>query len=107
MSTPLRFTEVAAGGHHSCALGADGRAYCWGNNEWGQLGDNTLTSRTTPEPVYGDVRFRSLEAGNNVTCGTTTGGESYCWGSGHFGALGSGLQGWDTISAVPVRVVAP
>ena len=107
VSTPLRFTEVAAGGHHSCALGADGRAYCWGNNEWGQLGDNTLTSRTTPEPVYGDVRFRSLEAGNNVTCGTTTGGESYCWGSGHFGALGSGLQGWDTISAVPVRVVAP
>jgi len=107
VDTDLRFTAVAAGGHHSCALGADGRAYCWGNNEWGQLGDNTLTSRTSPAPVHGDVRFRSLEAGNNVTCGTTVAGDAYCWGSGHYGALGNGLQGWDTISAVPVRVAAP
>jgi alpha-tubulin suppressor-like RCC1 family protein len=105
--TDLRFTAIAAGAHHSCALTAGGRAYCWGDNAYAQLGDNTLTSRAAPAPVHGDVRFRTLSAGNNVTCGTTDGGEAWCWGSSHFGALGSGLTGWDTVSPVPVRVVAP
>lgn len=100
------FTAVATGAHHSCALAADGRAWCWGNNDWGQLGDNTLASRATPAPVSGTLRFTSLAAGNNVTCGTTMAGEAWCWGSSHFGMLGNGQDGWDTISAVPVRVVA-
>ena len=53
------------------------------------------------------LRFTSLEAGNNATCGTTDSGDAYCWGSSHYGVLGNGQDGWDTISAVPVRVAAP
>ena len=106
VAATVPFTSVATGAHHSCALAADGRAWCWGNNEWGQLGDNTLTSRTSPAPIRGDLRFRTLTAGNNVTCGTTAAGEAWCWGSSHYGMLGSGQSGWDTISAVPVRVIA-
>ena len=107
VTTSVPFTRIAAGTHHSCALATDGRAYCWGNNDWGQLGDNTLASRATPAPVHGTQRFTSLTAGNNVTCGTTTAGEAWCWGSTHFGMPGNGQDGPDTISPVPVRVIAP
>ncbi|MBL8983834.1 MAG: protein kinase, partial [Gemmatimonadetes bacterium] len=36
---------IAAGTRHSCMLGGDGRALCWGNNESGQLGDGTFDAR--------------------------------------------------------------
>jgi alpha-tubulin suppressor-like RCC1 family protein len=42
--TPIRiesdqtFSEFTAGGAHQCAIGADRLAYCWGSNNWGQVG---------------------------------------------------------------------
>ena len=36
----LRFRQVSNSGEHACAIGRDdGRAYCWGWNQFGQLGD--------------------------------------------------------------------
>ncbi len=43
-------TNIAAGEYHSCAV-ADGRASCWGNNFYGQLGNNTTTNSAVPVPV--------------------------------------------------------
>lgn len=39
---------IAAGEMHTCALAESGTVMCWGNNEWGQLGDGTTISRTLP-----------------------------------------------------------
>lgn len=46
-------TGLRAGAHQSCAS-ADGRLYCWGENNWGQLGDSTIGApKTTPaEALY-------------------------------------------------------
>ena len=38
----LRFSAVSAGGGHSCAVTPESAAYCWGENEWGQLGEGSL-----------------------------------------------------------------
>jgi hypothetical protein len=52
----LRFSQLAAGGTHTCAMvaqkvGALGPAYCWGRNNAGQLGDGTTIDRGSPTPV--------------------------------------------------------
>jgi alpha-tubulin suppressor-like RCC1 family protein len=58
----------------------DGRAYCFGDNSHGTLGDGTRTSREAPAPVAGDQRFTSLAVGP-YPCGLTAAGAAYCWGN--------------------------
>lgn len=48
---PLQVTELAVGNGHSCALTTTGAVKCWGNNNFGQLGDGTTTPHTTPVGV--------------------------------------------------------
>ncbi len=43
-------TDISVGGNHACAV-ADGKAYCWGNNGNGQLGNGTTTSSNSPVEV--------------------------------------------------------
>jgi alpha-tubulin suppressor-like RCC1 family protein len=79
------FTQVVASTYgDACALTAEGVAYCWGQNGWGQLGDGTQTNRSTPVPVSGGVTFSAISAGWVHTCGLTSGGAAYCWGAGQF-----------------------
>lgn len=48
-----RVSAILAGGSTACALGEDRRVYCWGNNEFGQLGngDAAKSNRSTPSVV--------------------------------------------------------
>lgn len=47
---PQSLTEIAAGRAHTCGIGDDGRVYCWGRNELGQLGTGTATSAPSYVP---------------------------------------------------------
>src|SRR6266480_3330669 len=84
-------TVSAAGQDHTCGLTTAGSAYCWGYNGFGELGDGTTTSRTSPVLVVGGVTFAAVSARGGVyTCGVTAAGAAYCWGDNGDGKLGDG-----------------
>lgn len=97
VSTRVR---VSVGGRHSCLLAEDGRAFCWGGNDRGQLGTDGGTRVVTPTPV-GNARFVALTSGMSHTCGLSAGGDAWCWGDDDAGQLGDGSA---TSRYAPVRV---
>jgi alpha-tubulin suppressor-like RCC1 family protein len=89
-SAALSFRQISGGLFHTCGVATDDRAYCWGQNVYGQLGDGTTTSRARPTPVAGGLRFILVSAGAVYSCGITTQNRAYCWGQNTTGQLGDG-----------------
>jgi alpha-tubulin suppressor-like RCC1 family protein len=97
-------SSVSAGTVHSCAV-ADGRAFCWGNNGNGRLGNNSITNATTPVAVYvaGVLLGRTVtavSAGDSHSCAVAD-GTAFCWGLNTSGRLGNSST---TQSTIPVAV---
>jgi alpha-tubulin suppressor-like RCC1 family protein len=96
---------VSVGAQHSCALRDDGRAFCWGRNDHGQLGDGTKTDRSTPVAVAGGLTFAAISAGERYTCGVTAAGQGYCWGDDmQLEGGGSGTRTPSTAIVTPTPV---
>lgn len=91
-ATPPRLHAVtfSAGLEHNCAINATHELYCWGKNEYGQLGDGTVQDRNTAGAVPTPLRFDRVAAGGGHTCAITTEGELYCWGRNFWGQIGDG-----------------
>lgn len=76
---------------HVCALRGDGTVVCWGNNDHGQLGDGTTTTRNVPVAVVGLGPVTRLA--NNAgafTCALMQDTTVKCWGANDSGQLGDG-----------------
>ena len=94
---------IAVGSVHGCAVTAEGGVKCWGNNEYGQLGDgSTYYRRPTPVSVSGLAdRVTAISVGYVFTCALTIEGAVQCWGGNATGQLGDGTT---TNRSVPVTV---
>ncbi len=95
--------SIDAGSHHTCAILDDSSAYCWGRNDYGQLGDGTTTNSSTPVSVSmpSGLGVAEITTGNYHSCAVATNASVYCWGAHEEGALGLG-EGVD--SDVPAYV---
>ena len=99
-------TQLAAGQYHTCALMQDTTVECWGDDEYGQLGDGITLSDSpwvslTPVQVVGLSNVQALGAGPYGACALVSGGTVQCWGSNQYGELGNGTI---TDSNLPVAV---
>jgi alpha-tubulin suppressor-like RCC1 family protein len=99
-----KVTSVATGFYNSCAI-ADGKAYCWGDNGYGQLGDGTTTDSLVPVAVkmdgaLGGKPITHIALGDSFACALAD-SKVYCWGYGDDGELGNGAF---ENSSVPVAV---
>lgn len=87
----LSFRQLSAGADHMCGITTDGKAYCWGNNQWGQFGIGNTSSNHIPQAVGGGSSFGSITAGAQFTCAMTIGFSGFCWGADGSGQHGTGL----------------
>ena len=106
----LKFSSITSGGtgHFTCGLTITGKAYCWGNNRYGELGNNSTADANIPVPVATPkaekvLRFLSISAGGAQTCALTSSGEAYCWGQVFYESRG--VVGVGT-SRIPIKITA-
>ncbi len=93
---------LAAGDNHTCAGLAAGGVKCWGWGSSGQLGNNAITTTSSPVDVSGiSGQVVSLSAGYAHTCAVLSGGSVKCWGRAGSGQIGNGST---VNSRVPVDV---
>jgi len=84
------FVKLAVGGSHTCGISTGSQVFCWGDNQYGQLGTSDTTSRLVPIILSGGITFRDITAGLNHTCGLDSSGRAYCWGRNNYRQLGIG-----------------
>jgi alpha-tubulin suppressor-like RCC1 family protein len=102
------WSQVDGGSEHTCAVTTGGEAWCWGRDEFGQLGNGPtdVDDQQAPTPVAppasGGVVWEQVSAGDEHSCGVTTDGRGFCWGRDLNGRLGDG--GGATDSAIPAEV---
>lgn len=83
------FIDVAAGATHTCAVGASGGVWCWGEGGSGQLGHGSFQTSPTPVPVVGlPGPAVSVAVGGNTSCAAMENGALFCWGSSASGQIG-------------------
>ena len=83
MPAGVVFTAISAGAGHALALDQAGNAWAWGTNSYGQLGDASMTERsTTPVPVQmpAGVTFASVRGGLNESLALDRDGKVWAWG---------------------------
>lgn len=120
-STPVQVVGFPAGtldgiwvspsGGFTCAAisepGFNHRAFCWGRNDRGQLGDGTTTERHVPTLVIGlDNIVFEVVPGQDHACAYSRGGTATtefvrCWGANDHGQVGDGTS---TDRATPVQL---
>jgi alpha-tubulin suppressor-like RCC1 family protein len=80
---PARVAEISTSFVHSCLLDEAGAAYCWGDNEVGQLGLGhfRIENPLVPNPVATERRFSRIQPFSLATCGVAVEGAAYSWGN--------------------------
>ncbi len=96
-------TAIVAGANDTCALLATGGVQCWGQNDSGQLGDDTLLAKVSPTDVSGLISgVQAISASESHTCAVLLDGTAKCWGANLSSQLGDGTT---KRAKVPVDVV--
>ncbi len=93
LGTDRTAVSIAVGYRNTCVILDDGSVSCWGNNNYGQLGDGTIINTNTPtqtSTLGADRTAVAIDSGNQHTCAILDDGSMSCWGRNSKGQLGDG-----------------
>jgi alpha-tubulin suppressor-like RCC1 family protein len=97
----MAWSNISAGGSHTCGVRTSGELDCWGANGSGQLGDGTTDDRTSPVRVGTASDWETVSCGIEHSCALKANGMLYCWGDNVHGQVGDGTT---TDQGAPVVV---
>ncbi|MHB1126948.1 MAG: RCC1 domain-containing protein [Bacillota bacterium] len=92
---------IYANGSSSLALKSDGTVWAWGNNYYGQLGDNSTTNRLAPVQVSSLTNVVAVAAGSSHSMALKSDGSVWTWGYNGYGQLGDNTT---TNRLTPIQV---
>jgi uncharacterized repeat protein (TIGR02543 family) len=108
LSDDDQIIQLSMGAYHSSALSSIGKVFTWGRNNYGQLGNDTIS--TSPVPIeitnrFGlsdDNKIIQLSMGVEHSAALSSAGKVFTWGRNNTGQLGNGTT---TDSLVPFAIV--
>jgi len=88
----INFKQVAMSSTADHGLGIDtlGNMYAWGTNAQGQLGDGTVTLRSSPAQIGLGRSWSMVSSGWSSSSAIDTTGALWTWGYNQYGQLGDG-----------------
>lgn len=99
--SPSGTGTISTGGGQTCSVREDGTAWCWGRNNWGQLGTGDTTYSNEPVQAGTYDKWTTITTSGTSTCAIRQNRTLWCWGLNHDGQLGDGTT---TTRKRPVRV---
>jgi hypothetical protein len=98
------WATVSADWGHTCAIRTNGTLWCWGGNNYGQVGiGSVVTPQSTPiQEITGATTWATVATGIAHTCATRTNGTLWCWGNNNQGEAGQGNL--DSPNTSPIQV---
>jgi hypothetical protein len=98
--------KIDAGWDHTCAIARDGKPYCWGLNDHGQLGTGDTTLHASAVPMQGVGRTRRISLGYRYTCMALQTGAAACVGYGEVGKLGTNNNNDAYLPVTPIGLTS-
>src|SRR4051812_976711 len=74
-------STIAGGGYHTCIVMTDQSVRCFGENNWGQLGNGGFANASTPLPESGLTTAGKAGAGLPDSRGLLPHGTRWGWGA--------------------------
>jgi alpha-tubulin suppressor-like RCC1 family protein len=105
------WSKVAVGSRNACGIRNGGEMWCWGNNSYGALGNDTVGGSLVPVRVgtvgtgtlFSDwVDITRVGTGGSTVCGLRADDSAWCWGWGGSGDIGNGLRTTSQLVPSPV-----
>jgi alpha-tubulin suppressor-like RCC1 family protein len=95
---------LASNGNTVCALTGAGGVKCWGANDSGQIGDNSITQRDAPVDVIGlTTGVAAIALGDSHACARLIATGAVCWGINTNGQLGNATTADSQVSVTVLQ----
>jgi alpha-tubulin suppressor-like RCC1 family protein len=88
-TSSTNWKQVSCGSLHTAVIKTDGTLWVWGNNGYGQIGDNTIATRSTPRQEFtSSTNWKQVSGGGSHMAAIKTDGTLWAWGGNTAGQIG-------------------
>ncbi|RXR20916.1 T9SS type A sorting domain-containing protein [Flavobacterium amnicola] len=101
IGTDTNWSKISAGDEYCVAIKTDGTLWTWGDNTYGQLGDNSTADKNAPVQIGTATDWIQISAGTDHTLALKSNGTLWAWGRNNVGQFGTASP---TSSLVPIQI---